>query len=101
MRFNLRIEKRDEGRCFNRRYLILGTTLGYVLKLGNCYNVTSLTRNIISISVFNPMRIKPLYSRTLSVLLYKDDTEINTLDVNNRIYILNINKSQTYKMTNK
>ena len=42
--------------------------------------------------MFNPLRIKPLYSRTLSVSLYKDDTEINTLDVNNRIYILNINK---------
>ena len=49
--------KRDESRCFNRKYLNLGTTFSLVLKLRNYYNVTGLTRYIISISVFNPLRV--------------------------------------------
>ena len=39
--------------------------------------------------------------RNTGCFMYKNDMEICTADVNNGLYILNINQSQTYNVTNK
>ena len=79
---------------------ILELPSGHVRELIDCYYVPSLTRNIIFVSMLTQYGYTFVFRNTWCYV-YKNDVEIYTAVVNNGIYILNINQSQTYNITNK
>ena len=79
---------------------ILELPSGHVLTLSDCYYVPSLTRNIIFLSCLTHCGYTFVFRNTWC-FVYKNDFEICNADVNNGLYILNINQSQTYNVTNK
>ena len=79
---------------------VLELPSGHVLELNNCYYVSSLTRNIISLSMLTQCGYTFVFRNT-GRYLYKNDVEICTAVANNGLYILNINLSPTYNITIK
>ena len=79
---------------------ILELPSGHVLELNDCYYVPSLTRNIIYVSMLTQCGYTFVFRNT-GCYLYKNDVEICTVVANNGLYILNINISPTYNITNK
>ena len=79
---------------------ILELPLGHVLNISYCYYVPSLTSNIIFVSCLAQCGYTFVFRNTWC-FVYKNGFEICSADIENGLYILNINKSQTYNMTNK